>query len=124
MTGKSPARWRCDVCDDWVFAWEGEVLWDLDDRERPEGFQIVHRFICDDRTKPGSCDLSAFLGPEGLDRALSLMCEGSISIKVSRSALCLVCIKDTSAFGAFLRRLQVPESEQARSDGPNFGATG
>jgi hypothetical protein len=108
-------RWRCDVCGEWVTPEEGYVLWGHKDHMNV-GFQIIHQKRCDRNDKPASCSLKDFMGPDGLTRALALMSVGPIILNNHPDSEFAQKV-NTDEFADFLRRLFVPNYEEAR---PNF----
>jgi hypothetical protein len=108
-------RWRCDVCGEWVTPDQGYVLWDYAGDHRRTGFQIVHRKKCDDHSRTASSALIDFLGPDGFARTTALMATGPIMRNQSPGAEFKEHrIADDEEFVDFMRRLYVPNYEEAR----------
>lgn len=113
----SVKRWRCDVCGGWVTPEQGYVVWGYVHEHLRGGFQIVHRGRqgCDDRSKPASAALVDFLGPDGFARTTALMATGPVMRNQSPgSEFNEHRIADYEEFADFMRRLYVPNYEEAR----------
>jgi hypothetical protein len=111
-------RWRCDVCGEWVTSEQGYVVWNYVNDHMRTGFQIIHRGRegCDDHSKPASSALVDFLGPDGFARTTALMVVGPIMRNQSPNAEFIEHrIADAEEFVDFMRRLYVPNYEEARN---------
>ena len=104
--------WECDQCgasiDD---AGAGYVLWDRRDGG-PEGYRIIHRGQCDDKSYRSSMPLDSFLGPDGLNSLLGFLSIGPIKRALGEAGK--PAVRDMDAFVDFVRRVQIPGYEQVR----------
>lgn len=107
-------RWRCDVCGEWISPAQGYVLWNLDVKHARHGFQIVHQKKCDKKNAIASAALGDFLGPDGFARCTALMTVGPIMRNQSPDSEFRQRIADSDEFADFMRRLYVPNYEEAR----------
>lgn len=107
-------RWRCDVCGEWVTREQGYVVWGYDKPHGRTGFQIIHQKKCDDNSKPASAALGDFLGPDGFARTTALMTVGPIMRNLSPDSEFTERIADSDEFADFMRRLYIPNYEEAR----------
>lgn len=109
------ARWRCDVCgEDIKDPDDGYVIWKSNDQHKGHDFKIIHTGRCDKSSHLYSMSsaLTDFLGERGLTVLLSMLSLGPIKAKLGQTG----CqIADLDEFVDFMRRVQVPFYEEARS---------
>lgn len=110
----SVKRWRCDTCHQWLTADQGYVAWDTNDKYAAYGFRIIHRQKCDDRSYMRSVALADYMGPDGFARATSIMSLGPIALTQIPPDERRARIADMDEYCDFLRRLFLPNYEEAR----------
>jgi hypothetical protein len=107
-------QWRCDYCRQPVTSDAAYVVWRNDADKLERDFKIIHQGRCDpgDRDEHGypfSMELSHYLGDSGLSRLLSFISNGRMHRSSPPS------VGDLDEFIDFVRRLQTPYYEEART---------
>lgn len=121
----APSRWICDTCNDEITDPERALLLFLEQDDLPwlrRDFRIVHKSIEGRRCDPGSAagysssiGLTELLGMDGLNYLLSFLSVGPLKDGGGMR------VEDMDGFVDLVRRLQVPNYEQARR---RFGESG
>jgi len=106
-------QWTCDSCGRVVTdAADGYVVWHSR-YGKVDDLRIVHRATCNEHQHVSGAELKRFLGPEGLSYVISLICAGPVRAAAGHCSTHAPA--DLEAFGDFVRRVQVPYYEEARS---------
>jgi len=104
-------RWYCDVCGEPINGAEnGLLIWQFDNKDMNYNFKIVHKDKCDDRNFPSSYELQSCIGIDGLLRLIMFLDDGDLFDKNQRQNTVL----NLSEFIEILKRLQIPNYEEAR----------
>ena len=112
-SNKPLTRWRCDRCGEWIEdASKGYVIWGSHGDTKPD-FEIIHQGKCDNDAKPRSQPLNDFLGSDGLARLTSMLSYGIV--RDCEPPGDLHRVHDLDQFVDFMRRVQLPNYEEARS---------
>lgn len=107
-------QWYCDKCKDIIeTASEGYVLWRSNDDQKALDFIIIHKVKCDDRGYSFSAALKDFLGVNGLIYLTSFLSIGPLKKSIGQGSR--FGITQPDEFVDFMRRLQTPYYEEART---------
>ncbi len=108
-----PQQWRCDECGGLIErVEEGWLEWrhEWPNDPRLYGFRIVHHFSASPYGPHGTCyaaqrlpgrPLSFFIGPEGLDKLLTILEDQRV--------------RELAGFAEVIRRLHLPGHEERRA---------
>lgn len=112
--GPIPSQWICDVCHQLIESVDhGYVIWKSESRGPDHSFKIVHQSTCDLDDHDSSNALRDYVGLDGLNNLLSFLSPGPVRLRFEKTPR--VSIPDLDDFVDFIRRLQIPNYDLARS---------